>query len=198
MVLIMSGVYAQTQFVITPEGVVSSKDNLPYVLIDIPGLTKEQLLDKAYNGLTANNPYPTSTVEKKEGMIQITGSIPGFTKTDKAAGSAYLFDLNYRMTIEFKDGKLRVLAPVFSLGNQGEFNHSSTTMGITTKSKNEFVLSMEICGKNDIWSNKAKKFYIYDVKHKLVEKTTKAKLENVFNKYIEVLNSKINKEDADW
>lgn len=195
----ISTVNAQSKFIVAPQGVISSSDSATFILVNAPELSKKQLIEKAYNILSTNNPYTTSTIEKKEDLIVITGNISGFTKTDKFKGSAYLFDFAYRITIEFKDGKLRILAPVFSLGNESSFiNSSKTIAGTTNTSKQDFTLSMEICGKNDIWSNKHKKWFIYDLKHKLLEKGTKNKLETVFNSYVDLLQTKINASNEDW
>lgn len=123
----------------------------------------------------------------KADQLIISDLVQGFTKTDKAAGSAYLFDLSYRVVMDFKEGRIRVNTPIISIGSQDRFLDNN----------NQFVLTMGFSGKNDVWSNDEKKFFIYNQKGKLIETSTKNKLEGLFNGLTALIIDNLNQSN-DW
>lgn len=169
---------------VTPEGLRYGENE--YIIIEANNMSAAQLVELVNNVIKTKHQSPTIKVEKtKDNQLIISDLEKGFTKTDKRAGSAYLFDLAYKFTIDFKDGKIRVSIPVISIGSQNKFYSNN----------NQFKLSMGISGKNDIWSNNEKKFFIYNEKGKLSEKTTKEKLEKLFNELNEVIVNSITSND---
>lgn len=169
---------------VTPKGLMYGENE--YIIIEADSISADQLIALVNNAIKTKHQSPTIKVEKsKDDQLIVSDLVKGFTKTDKRAGSAYLFDLAYKFTIDFKEGKIRVSIPIISIGSQNKFYSNN----------NQFKLSMGITGKNDIWSNNEKKFFIYNEKGKLSEKTTKEKLEKLFNELNEVITNSITSND---
>lgn len=171
---------------VTPDGLRYGENE--YIVIEAGDTSIDQLVSLVSSAIKTKHQSPTIEVEKsKENQLIVSDLVKGFTKTDRKAGSAYLFDLNYKFTIDFKDGRIRISIPVISIGSQNKFYSNN----------NQFKLSMGIIGKSDVWSNDEKKFFIYNEKGKLVEKSTRGKLENLFNELNEVITNSIASND-DW
>lgn len=116
-------------------------------------------------------------------VLVVTDFIPGYTKTDKSSGSAYLLDLLYKISVDVKDGKFRINAPSVNIAANQKYESDAV---IVNKGV-QFTIDMGFKGKRDVWDNKAKKLFIYDEKDQLVEKSTKDKLEHDLTEIISIL-----------
>ncbi|WP_160067597.1 hypothetical protein [Sphingobacterium bovisgrunnientis] len=181
--------YSQ-QVVINPEGInfTNGKND---IIIENNKLAKESISQIVKN-VKSKHQSQYIKIDTEDDVIIINDFIPGYTKTDKAAGSAYLLDLSYKITVDIKDNKYRVNAPIVNISaNQKYDGHAvSVNQGV------QFTIEMGIKGKRDMWSNSAKKLYIYDEKDKLIEKTTKEKLEKDLSKILNIIIDQSDK--SDW
>jgi hypothetical protein len=181
-------IIAQNVFELTENGFIDKSTEKDFIVLNFENSSASELLEKIQTAIKQKSTSQNLNVEKiDDAQLSVSDFIPGFTKTDKFAGSAYLFDLTYKIIIEFRDGRIKINAPVFEISSKNEF-----------KNKNEFLLSMGLKGKNDIWSNDHKKFFIFNEKGKLVEKKTKAKLETLFNNYLNIIVSGTKPQNEDW
>lgn len=189
-----STTYAQDKFHITPTGL-TPQNNQDYIVISVDGATAGEIVSAIKVGIKSKNPSSALKFEEPvDNTIIISEFIPGFTKTDKTAGSAYLLDLSYSITLNIKDGKIKFNVPVFQIASNQQYDGQTV---ITNKGV-QFVMSMGIKGKPDIWNDREKKLFIYNDKDKLIEVSTKEKLENLFNSYIELLTSVYNNNSDNW
>ena len=104
--------HAQQYFTITPQGIVSTADPAKkYVVIEFPGLTQEQLYD--YVDQYIRTAYPLSESIEPSPKERIS-----FTTNTTVEALAGLFkrpyNLNYTLTVQFKEGRIRVNAPVIN------------------------------------------------------------------------------------
>lgn len=171
-------------FVIMPEGVTDGNGNTS-IIIEENGMDVSQIKSAIKAAIKSNIISSQLKIEDVGNSIIVSDLKGGFTKTDGKAGSAYQFNLTYNITFDIKDGKVRYEAPKFILDASQKFNEHSQTWTSGT----QFEITMGIQGKNDVWSNKEKKFFIYNQDNKLKEPTTKNKLEEVFNSYIPLLKN---------
>jgi len=110
--------FANAQFKLTPSGFVSAADSTKnYIVIDAPGISKADLYKRTLIYLSKQFVSPkdvVSNVENESVTINSVDVVPvrGFSN----------FTVNYTLTIEFKDSKLRVLSP--SLNRM--YNHLNT------------------------------------------------------------------------
>lgn len=177
--------YAQDSLAVTPKGILSSTGN-SYIVINIDGLTSSEIMGKLKVDIKRNNPSPELKIEEvSPNTLIVSDLIPGFTKTDKTAGSAFLLDLSYNITFDIKDGKVRYNTPVFTIAANQKYD----SQAVIVNKGVQFTVSMGIIGKADLWNSKAKKFFIFSEKGKLIEKSSKEKLEKLFNSYIQIIQN---------
>lgn len=190
LMLIMVGLMAQIcviaqNITVTPEGM--KYGDKTYTVIET-GDTSTTLISTVENSLKTKMQSTTAVISMtQDNQLILSDIVAGFTKTDKAAGSAYLFDLSYKVVIDFKAGRIRVNTPIITIGSQDRYLDNN----------NSFVLSMGFAGKNDVWSSDEKKFFIYNEKGKLIEKSTKSKLETLFNGINQIIIDSTN-QNNDW
>lgn len=113
------------------------------------------------------------SVEVLNDVVLIKDFIPGYTKTDKSSGSAYQLDIFYKVTVEVKDGRYKINVPELDIAANQKYDG----FAVMANPGVEFTMTMGFSGKRDIWNNREKKLFIFDEKGKLVEKSTKDKLE---------------------
>src|SRR5690606_26536592 len=94
--------YSQ-QVVINPEGInfTNGKND---IIIENNKLAKESISQIVKN-VKSKHQSQYIKIDTEDDVIIINDFIPGYTKTDKAAGSAYLLDLSYKITVDIKDNK---------------------------------------------------------------------------------------------
>lgn len=177
--------YTQDSFTVTPKGILSSTGN-SYIVINIDGLTSSEIIGKLKVDIKRNNPSPELKIEEiSPNTLIVSDLIPGFTRTDKTTGSAFLLTLSYNITFDIKDGKVRYNAPVFTIAANQKYD----SQAVLVNDGVQFTVSMGIIGKAKLWNSKAKKFFIFSEKEKLVEKSSKEKLEKLFNSYIQIIQN---------
>jgi len=97
------------EFILTPNGFVNKDDvSLNYVLIDYPGESQTDLYKKTLKYLNTQFTSPKDALSLVENESITINTIDNRVPVQGYAG---LFTVNYTLTIEFKDNKLRILAP---------------------------------------------------------------------------------------
>jgi hypothetical protein len=191
---------SQNVFELTTNGFIDKSTEKDFIVLTFENNSVKDLLDKVQNAIKQKSTSQNLKVEKLDStQLSVSDFISGYTKTDKLAGSAYLFDLTYKIIIEFRDGRIKINAPAFEIGSNNDSKMDiDAGHGNKVQTKNQFALTMGIIGKNDMWNSSHKKCYIFNEKGKLVEKKTKAKLEELFNNYLIIISSGINTKNEDW
>lgn len=114
---------AAQSFTLTPQGFVNADDNeKTYVVVEIPG-TQAELYAKAKTAITSMWNSPKDAMSYNEPDIIV---INGFSPTAahfKKWGRDNVADMTYRLQVQFKDGRIRIDAPVIGqlifAGGQG-------------------------------------------------------------------------------
>ena len=100
------------KFTLTYKGFVDSKKpENDYIVINFDGLTKEQIYTKAQRGVAkafVSGKDVMTNVPNEQ--ISLSGTLPEVTAR-KPAGMKLPFNMKFTMTLEFKDGKMRIDAP---------------------------------------------------------------------------------------
>ena len=111
MVLLPIMAAAQT-FTLTPQGFVNADDqSKAYVVVEIPG-TQAELFAKAKTAVTSMWNSPKDAMSNDEpNLIVVNGYSPNAAHFKKW-GRDNTFEMDYRLQIQFKDGRIRIDAPV--------------------------------------------------------------------------------------
>lgn len=158
---------ANAQFVLTPQGFRNDQDfSKDYIICEFDNISKENLYNKMLLYITSTYKSPKTVTSKIENEVISINAI----HSDLFKFYLYhTYDLNYIITFEFKDNKIRVKILDFSLDNYtisgGRHLDINGIFNKTGKVKNE----------------KAKK-----------------NLEDYFNKYIDNIENIIQKKDDNW
>lgn len=175
--------------VVTPAGI-EFKSGEKYVVVESDKPAKETT-NQIIKNLRKFHNSKNLKIDTIGDVLVVTDFIPGYTKTDKSSGSAYLLDLLYKISVDVKDGKFRINAPSVNIAANQKYESEAV---IVNKGV-QFTIDMGFKGKRDVWDNKAKKLFIYDEKDKLVEKSTKDKLERDLSDLIGII---ISQEKSEW
>lgn len=175
--------------VVTPAGI-EFKSGEKYVVVESDKPAKETT-NQIIKNLRKFHNSKNLKMDTIGDVLVVTDFIPGYTKTDKSSGSAYLLDLLYKISVDVKDGKFRINAPTVNIAANQKYESDAV---IVNKGV-QFTIDMGFKGKRDVWDNKAKKLFIYDEKDKLVEKSTKDKLERDLSDAIGLI---IRQEKSEW
>ncbi|GEM_PF-1805673 len=175
--------------VVTPAGI-EFKSGEKYVVVESDKPAKETT-NQIIKNLRKFHNSKNLKIDTIGDVLVVTDFIPGYTKTDKSSGSAYLLDLLYKISVDIKDGKFRINAPSVNIAANQKYESDAV---IVNKGV-QFTIDMGFKGKRDVWDNKAKKLFIYDEKDKLVEKSTKDKLERDLSDAIGII---IRQEKSEW
>ena len=103
--------FSQTkaEFELTPSGFVNKADHsLDYIVLDYQGTAKQELFKKTLKYLNKQFDSPKDALSVIENESITINAIDGRVPVQGYSGS---FNLNYSLTIEFKDDKLRIIAP---------------------------------------------------------------------------------------
>lgn len=170
-------VFANAQFLLTPDGVINESDK-DYVVYDFQGKTHQELYDAVHlyiNSRYVNPKYAISVVKGQS--ITVNGVSEGAIYRRNLVTKT--MDIDYTITFLFKDGKLRVNNPVIN----------RLYIMLTGLSIHEiYIKSPSIMAES-----------IYSKKGKLLEEKTKNSIEKFFNGYIADIRESINtKENTDW
>jgi len=192
MCLFLANVSAQDSFSVKPDGVSDANGN-NFIVIAVDGLQADKIKSGLVTAIKSKNLSSSLKIDEPDSnTLIVSDKIAGFTKTDKSAGSAYTFDLLYSIIFNIKDGKVKYNVPTFEMASDQQYNSHTSILSNGIR----FKMIMGIKGKDDVWNSKEKKYFIYNEKDKLIEKSTKEKLETLFNSYIPIVQS-ISK-SQDW
>ncbi len=162
-------------FTLTPNGFVS-EDNSDYIVVDFPGIRKDELYTNVLNALNTiylNPKESLSVVEGESITINAYESkiIPSRVQVTLFSSKIFQHDLSYTLSILFKDEKIRINSPSFQCRRWYESNDYRT--GFWT---GWVYLHLVKTGKA--------KFAIYDDKGKVISKEAHDKLNAHFQDLI--------------
>lgn len=101
-------------FELSPDGFVSSEDNTKtFVVIPMEG-TQAELYQKAKTAVTAMWKSAKDVMSYNEPDIIIVNGFDSGSLWMKRIGMKFVFDFNYRLQFQFKDGKIRIDAPAIN------------------------------------------------------------------------------------
>ncbi|MCS4164453.1 hypothetical protein [Sphingobacterium sp. BIGb0116] len=172
---------ARYQVVVTPNGI-NFNNSEKYIVIenDISKNDQIKLIEKNLNSKHLSKHLKFDVTDD---AITLTDYKPGYTKSDKTAGSSYLLDLTYKISIDVKDNMFRINVPLINISANQKYESDAVTFNKGV----QFPVTMEIKGKRDVWNSKEKKMFLYDEKDKLIEKSTKEKLEKDLSDLIKII-----------
>ena len=105
---------AQT-FELTKDGFVNKQDpQKTFVVVEYPNKPQQQIFESALNAIGKVFVSPNAVTNKVEySQISIHATYPGITWRSPA-GMKLLFDMDYNLIFEFKDGRMRVNGPIIN------------------------------------------------------------------------------------
>lgn len=176
-------VFAQN-FTLTPDGFVSSEDaSKSYIVIESEG-TQAELYKKVKNYLMKIYRSPKDVLSESEPDAITINGIEQDAVQRKAMGMvAVSYDMNYTIGIMFKDGRIRVDSPSFSLSSYN----------------GDKAVKMYLSGKSNGGLGSEVVNTIYNTKGDLKAKYAKEQLEAFFNSYIKDLkDGLVDNKDDNW
>lgn len=157
-------------FTLTPYGFLSSVDSAtPYIVVEMQG-TKGELFSKAKTSVTSMWKSSKDVMSFNEPDIIVVNGFSSTAAHFKKMGE-HCLDMHYRLEIKFKDGKIRIDAPVVT-----DLSHNH---------KVDWSLGM---GGSGMWGGTC---HLYDENGKCRYNDLKQNLENYFNMLIDNLISSI-------
>lgn len=166
--------FGQKYFELTPDGFVNSTDHSSlYVVVDMAGKDQESLYKDALLAISSFFRSPKdviSTVENE--MITVNGYQSKAIRRNKL----HTFDINYSISFEFKDEKMRIGSPSFRLTNFANLQELHLVSNATINGTDL-----------GIWNKKLK----------LKSELAKEDLEKFFDGFISLSIEKIN-DGEDW
>lgn len=171
-------------FTLTPDGFVNTNDEgKGFVVFETTG-TQQELYNKAKTYLMKLYRSPKDVLSESAPETITINGISTDAVQKKAMGMvAVSYDMNYTIVLQFKDGKVRVDAPSFSLYSDG----SGKPIKMYLKGKSNGGVGSEVINT------------IYNTKGQLKAKYAKDQLESFFNDYIQSLINGMNESvKEDW
>lgn len=185
----------KNNIVVTPNGLTFNNGE-NYIIIE-NGKPERETIKEILSNINTKHLSKNLKIDTLNNTIVINDFISGYTKTDKMAGSAYMLDLAYKITVDVKDNKFKVNAPVIRIASTQKNDSDGLILGnVIFNSTSQFAMEMGIKGKRDVWDSKEKKMFIFDQKDKLIEKSTKAKLEKDLSAIIDIIIDQ--KDNSNW
>lgn len=170
-------------FTLTADGFVSKNDESKnFIVVEMDG-SQQELYKKAKNYLMKIYRSPKDVLSESEPETITINGISKDVVQKKALGMVVIsYDMNYTVVLMFKDGKIRIDAPTFSLAS-----YQTKTTRLLLKGKSNGGFGAEVI--NTIYNNNGK----------LKEKYAKEQLELYFNSYIHALVKGMKEtENNDW
>ena len=129
LLLIMSCVpfLGYSQFILTKDGMVDEKDpSKNYLVYNFEGKTANELYISVLTALTNYYVSANDAISKVEGKIISINGIEsgGICYGNFMGGCNRKFDLEYTMTIDFKDNKIRINTPIIAKTKGDGFNNN--------------------------------------------------------------------------
>ena len=166
-------------FELSPEGFVSTEDNTKdFIVIPMEG-SQAELYQKAKTAVTAMWKSAKDVMSFNEPDIIIVNGFDSGSLWAKHMGMTFVYDFDYRLQLQFKDGKIRINAP----GIDKAVNKKST-----------LYLGK---GKGSTMSGT---MYVYNEKGELKQKQFKEQAEVFVNSIVQrfIDNVKGTSNDDDW
>lgn len=187
--LLFKAEFTYSQIIVTEAGL-SFANGEKFMIVE-NNKTAAEIINHITTAIKSKHQSPNIKIEVQDDLILITDFISNYTKTDKAAGSAYMLDLSYKFVINVRDNRFRINIPTFEISAGQKYDSHAVVVNQGV----QFLMTMEMKGKNAVWNNRHKKLFIYNEKGKLVEQSTKDKLEHDFSSIIKIITEQ---EEADW
>lgn len=171
--LLLLPMLGMAQFTLTTQGMRTAANGESYQVYEMPGKTQAAIYKDALlylNGIYANPKEVLSMVEGE--MITISAREPNMVRRNKL----HVFNMDYSISLEFKDGKMKVNAPSFTL----------TTITNGRRQQLGVQGSSSISGGD---------MFIYNRSGKLKSELAKADLDAFFNAFIANLVEGMNGKD---
>lgn len=168
---------AQEYFELTPTGFVSATDQKKsFVVLEVPELKQEDIYNRTLHYLHKIYKSPKDVISSVEStVITINGIQPKGIRRNKM----HVFDMNYTISIDFKDGKIKMDSPSFKL-----------TAYVTQPQELLLVSGNSLDGST---------LGIYSPQLKLKSKLAKSDLETFFNTFLSSLrDSLVQAKTDDW
>lgn len=176
----MAGYSQEKYFELTPDGFVSNNPEKPgYILVEYPEVSQADLYNAVLMAIGDVYVSPEDVVSKVENK-QIT--VNGFEKEVIQRTKFHLFNINYTIVFEFRDGLVRVNAP--SVNKISAYNDKEQIM--------------YVCGPgNDGFGNQ---FNIFNKKGELKNERAKQSVEEFLNYMVAQILAKTNTKttDEEW
>ena len=185
LIALITGNAVAQNFTLTSNGFVDNKnEDKDYVVVEMDG-TQADLYNKAKMYLLSIYRSPKDVLSEAEpDMITINGIEKDAVQKKALGMAAVSYDMNYTLSIRFKDGKIRIDAPSFTLEDYKNGNKP---------------IKMVLCGKSNGGFGSEVINCIYDTKGKLKAEYAKEALEKYFDSYISNFITGIkNKNTEDW
>lgn len=173
---------AMAQLKLTPDGLVNTEnEEQGFIILPFEGKTQQELYSACYAMLSAMYVSPKDVLSVAEGnSITINGvSTYAIYRKKTMTSTIPTYDINYTITIFFKDGKIRINNPIIN-------------RMYTSDSYDEqfFVSGVSLLGKSN---------GVFNAKGELKHEKTKISIEDFFNSYINKIKESIEKnETTDW
>lgn len=166
----------QSLFTLTPKGFVSTEDvSKDYIVLNIDVVSQADLFKKVLGYLHKVYRSPKDVISQIDNeSITVNGVQDNTIRRNRF----HVLDLNYTITYEFKDNKIKVNAPGFVITG-----YSDGPQTLHLVANNSFTGSS---------------LGIYNTKHQLKSELAKEDLEFFFNKHISLLQEGLNSKGEDW
>ena len=183
--LLVSQLSFAQYFKLSPAGFVSS-DNKDYTVVDAPNVKKMDLYKNVLNAINTIYKNPQKGLSVVEGeSISITAYEEGVLPIKLSNGlgkTLRKYDLSYKLTFLFKDGKIRINSPDFEAKRYVE----GTYRGASGWTGDEWVtLNLKKVGKS--------KLYLFEDDGKVRFEDAYTGLNNHFNSLLKQIIEKSNK-----
>lgn len=175
LLLVSISISAQQKFELTPQGFKNNSES--NIVIEIPQKTAAELFKKVKLHLTATYKSAKDVLSEVDNeMININA----IARNSIRRNNMHVFDMNYTLTIRFKDDKIRIDAPNFTLTT---FTTKSQTLHLIWTGMSLGGSDLGIYGKDD----------------KLKSEKAKEDLEAFFNNVIlGIINASKSDKKDDW
>jgi hypothetical protein len=174
-VLLLVSFNSKAQFILTSNGLTIQNEK-EYFVLEFDKQSQKELYERALQYLHSkyNSPKDVLSIIEEKSITINAKSLKSIRRN-----KLHVFNMNYSITILFKDGKVRFDKPTFRLTT----NSSAGYQVLKVKSNNS--LNGSTLG-------------IYNTKNKLKSELAKNDLELFFNAFISDLKSQLKKKDDSW
>ena len=170
-----------SQFILTKDGMVDEKDQSKnYLVYNFEGKTASELYVSVLTALTSHYVSAKDALSKVEGKIISINGIEqnGICYGNFMGGCNRKFDLEYTMTIDFKDNKIRINTPIIGKTKGDSFNNNNT---------------YSLVGGGGMFGT----YSTFNKEGKLKDESSKKSIEMFFNTLIQNVVNSVKKQDKD-